>query len=43
MLLRCSEEYVRRLANKGEIGFQKNGKNMIFKKSEVLRYLDEKF
>ena len=29
MLLRCSEEYVRRIAHEGRISFQKNGKNMV--------------
>lgn len=43
MLLRCSEEYVRRIANEGKISFQKNGKNMVFRKRDVLNYLDENF
>jgi len=42
-LLRCSEEYVRKMAHKGDIKFQKNGKNMVFKKSDILRYLNESF
>ena len=43
MLLRCSEEYVRRIAHEGRISFQKNGKNMVFRKRDVLSYLDENF
>lgn len=43
MLLRCSEEYVRRIAHEGRISFQKNGKNMVFRKRNVLSYLDENF
>ena len=42
-LLRCSDEYVRKMAHKGEIRYQKNGKNMIFKKSDILRYINENF
>ena len=43
MLLRCSEEYVRKIAHEGRISFQKNGKNMVFRKRDVLSYLDENF
>lgn len=43
MLLRCSEEYVRRIAHEGRMPFQKNGKNMVFRKKVVLSYLDESF
>lgn len=43
MLLRCLEEYVRRIAHEGRIPFQKNGKNMVFRKRDVLSYLDENF
>lgn len=42
-LLRCSEEYVRRIAHNGDLSFQKNGKNMIFRKSDVLKYIDNNF
>ena len=42
-LLRCSDEYVRKMAHKGEIRYQKNGKNMVFKKSDILRYINENF
>ena len=43
MLLRCSEEYVCRTAHEGRISFQKNGKNIVFRKRDVLSYLDENF
>ena len=43
MLLRCSEEYVRRIAHEGRIPFLKNGKNMVFRKSDILNYLEEIF
>ena len=41
--LRCSEEYVRRIAHEGRIPFLKNEKNMVFRKSDILNYLEEIF
>lgn len=41
ILLRCSEEYIRRLARNGEIKYIKNGKNLVFRKNDVLDYLGQ--
>lgn len=41
ILLRCSEEYIRRLARNGEIKHIRNGKNLVFRKNDVLDYLGQ--
>lgn len=41
ILLRCSQEYVREIAHDGKLPYKMNGKNMVYKKSDVLSYLEQ--
>lgn len=43
MLLRCSEEYVRRIAHEGRISFQKNGKKHGVQKKRCIELFRREF
>ena len=41
ILLRCSPEYIREIAHGGNLPYKINGKNMVYKKSDALSYLEQ--